>query len=128
MAQVLFFLSNDEGASPASSLPGVELRREVLMSSVSDYFERMHRKEHLNPSSHWFTIGAGILFVLAGAVIEIRSQDLSRALPYVAIGLGMILFGVSHVRLRASRWRWPAFVAELALWFGGVYWLLRTMF
>ena len=98
------------------------------MSSVSDYFERMHRKEHLNPSSHWFTIGAGILFVLAGAVIEIRSQELSRALPYVAIGLGMILFGVSHVRLRASGWRWPAFLAELALWFGGVYWLLRTMF
>jgi hypothetical protein len=43
---------------------GVQLRREVPMSSVIDYFERMHRKEHLNPSSHWFTIAGGILFSL----------------------------------------------------------------
>ena len=98
------------------------------MSSVSDYFERMHRKEHLNPSSHWFTIVAGILFVLAGAVIEIRSRELSQALPYAAIGLGMILFGVSHVKLRYSRWRWIAFLAEFALWIGGTYWLIRTIF
>jgi hypothetical protein len=98
------------------------------MSSVSDYFERMHRKEHLNPSSHWFTIGAGILFILAGAIVEIRTQDLSRALSFIAIGLGMILFSISHTRLRASHWRWPALIAELALWFGGVYWLWRTMF
>jgi hypothetical protein len=98
------------------------------MSSVSDYFERMHRKEHLNPSSHWFTIAAGILFLLAGAVVEIRSHDLSRALPYGAIGLGMILFSISHARLRASHWRWPVLLAEVALWFGGVYWLVRTVF
>ena len=98
------------------------------MSSISDYFERMHRKEHLNPSSHWFSIGAGILFVLAGAVVEIRFHSLSRALPYAAIGLGMALFGISYTALRYSRWRWPALLAELALWFGGVYWLIRTLF
>jgi hypothetical protein len=98
------------------------------MSAITDYFERAHRKEHLNPSSHWFTIAGGILFVLAGAFREIRTQDLSRALPCVAIGVGMTLYGVSHVRLRASRWRFPALMAELALWFGGVYCLLRTIF
>lgn len=98
------------------------------MSSVSDYFEKIHHKEHLNPTSHWFTIVAGVLFLLAGAVIEIRSRELPRALSYAAIGLGMILFGVSHVKLRYSRWRWAAFLAEIALWFGGIYWLIRTLF
>ena len=98
------------------------------MSSFTEFFEKAHRKEHLNPSSHWFTIIAGILFILAGAVVEIRSHDLSRALPYVAIGVGMTLFGISHTTLRYSRWRWPAFLAELALWVGGVYWLIRTSF
>jgi hypothetical protein len=110
------------------TVPGVQLRGEVLKSSISDYFERMHRKEHLNPTSHWFTIGAGILFLLAGPVREIRTQDLSRALPCVAIGVGMALYGISHMRIRESRWRWPALMAELALWFGGVYWLVRTIF
>lgn len=98
------------------------------MSSIGNFFERMHRKEHLSPSSHWFTIGAGILFVLAGAVAEIRSSDLSRALPYVALGVGMTFFGISHTTLRYSHWRWPALLAELALWVGGVYWLVRTLF
>ena len=98
------------------------------MSSFTEFFEKAHRKEHLNPSSHWFTIVAGILFILAGAVVEIRSHDLSRALPYVAIGMGMTLFGISHTTLRYSRWRWPAFLTELALWVGGVYWILHTTF
>jgi len=98
------------------------------VSSISDYFERMHRKEHLNPSSHWFTISAGILFVLTGAVVEIRSHDLSRALPYGAIGLGMVLFAITHDKLRASPLRWIALLAEIALWVGGVYWLVRTLF
>ena len=98
------------------------------MSSFTDFFERAHRKEHLNPTSHWFTIASGILFMLAGAVAEIRTQDLSRALSYVAIGLGMTLFGITHTKLRTSPWRVPALLAELALWCGGVYWLLHTMF
>ena len=98
------------------------------MSSVTDYFERMHRKEHLNPSSHWFTIAAGILFLLAGAIAEIRTQDLSRALSYIAIGLGMTLFGVTQTKLRTSTWRVPALLAEVALWCGGAYWLVHTMF
>jgi hypothetical protein len=98
------------------------------MSSISDYFERMHRKEHLNPSSHWFAIGGGILFMLAGAIGEVRTHDLSKAVPYAAIGLGMTLFGISHTTLRYSRWRLPALLAELALWFGGIYWLIRTLF
>ena len=98
------------------------------MSSVTDYFERMHRKEHLNPSSHWFTIAGGILFLLAGAIAEIRTQDLSRALSYIAIGLGMTLFGVTHTKLRTSPWRVPALLAELTLWFGAAYWLIHTMF
>jgi sulfite exporter TauE/SafE len=98
------------------------------MSSITDYFERMHRKEHLNPSSHWFTIAGGILFMLAGAIAEIRTQDLPRALSYVAIGLGMTLFGVTQTKLRTSPLRVPALLAEVALWFGGVYWLIYTMF
>jgi hypothetical protein len=98
------------------------------MSSISDYFERMHRKEHLNPSSHWFTIGAGIVFILAGTIFEIRTHDLSRALPYAAIGLGMTLFGITQDKLRTSPLRWIALLAEIALWVGGVYWLVRTLF
>lgn len=89
------------------------------MSSVTDYFERMHRKEHLNPSSYWFTIAGGIVFMLAGAIGEIRTHDHSCALSYVAIGLGMTFFGMTHTKLRNSPWHTPAFLAELALWFGG---------
>ena len=98
------------------------------MSSISDYFERAHRKEHQNPPSHWFMIAGGILFLFAGAIVEIRIQDLARALPYAAIGLGMILFSISQVRLRASRWRWSALLAEIAMWVGGVYLLFRAFF
>jgi hypothetical protein len=98
------------------------------MSSITDYFEKMHREEHRNPSSRWFTVAAGILFALAGAIVEIRTQDLSRALSFIAIGLGMTLFGITQMKLRASRWRWPALLAEVALWFGGLYWLLHTIF
>jgi hypothetical protein len=97
------------------------------MSSVTDYFERLHRKEHQNPSSHWFTIATGIVFVLVGAV-EIRTQSLPHALSFIAIGLGMILFGITHTKLRNSPWRVPALVAEFALWGGGFYWLLHSMF
>ena len=98
------------------------------MSSISDYFERMHRKEQLNPSSHFFTICGGFLFVVVGAVVEIRTHDFSRALPYIAIGLGMVLFAITHDKLRASPLRWIALLAEIALWVGGVYWLVRTLF
>ena len=98
------------------------------MSSITDYFERMHRKERLNPSSHLFTIGAGLLFVLAGAFAQIQTHDPSRALPYTAIGLGMVLFGITQTKLRTSPLRWIALLAEIALWFGGIYWLIRTVF
>ena len=98
------------------------------MSSFTDYFERMHRKEHLNPSSHLFTICGGLLFVLVGAVAQIRTHDLSRALPYTAIGLGMTFFGITQTKLRTSPLRWVVLLAEIALWFGGIYWLVRTLF
>jgi hypothetical protein len=97
------------------------------MSSVTDYFERMHRKEHQNPSSRWFTIAAGIVFILVGAV-ETRTQSLSHALSIMAIGLGMTLFGFTYTRLRNSPWRVPALIAEFALWLGGAYWLIRPIF
>jgi hypothetical protein len=96
------------------------------MSSITAFFERMHRKEHLNPSSHWFTIAGGIAFMLAGAIFEVRTQDLSKALPYGAIGLGMTLFGITQDRFRTSPFRWIALLAEASLWIGGVYWLFRT--
>jgi hypothetical protein len=98
------------------------------MSAITDYFERAHRKEYLNPTSHWFTIAGGILFLFVGAIAEIRNHDHSRALSYVAIGLGVTLFGNTHTRLRNSPWHTPAVLAELALWFGGAYWLIHTMF
>ena len=98
------------------------------MSAITDYFERMHHREHKNPSSRWFTVAGGILFALAGAIVEIRTQDHSRALSFIAIGLGMALFGFTYTRLRHSAWRVPALLAEIALWFGGVYWLIHTMF
>jgi hypothetical protein len=74
------------------------------MSSITDYFER---------------------FILAAAILETRTQDLSKAASFIAIGLGMVLFGIT--KLRSSPWRLPMLIAELALWFGGVYWLLHTM-
>jgi hypothetical protein len=98
------------------------------MSSISDYFERMHRKEQLNPSSHFFTICGGFLFVVVGAVVEIRTHDFSRALPYIAIGLGMVIFGITQDKLRNSPLRQIVLLAELVLWFGGIYWLIRTLF
>ena len=98
------------------------------MSAITDYFERAHRKEHLNPRSHWFTITAGILFLLAGSLVEIRNHDHSRALSYVAIGLGMTLYGITYTRFRNSPWAIPAVIVELVLWFGGDYWLIHTMF
>jgi hypothetical protein len=98
------------------------------MSSISGYFERKHRKEQLNPTSHWFTIGAGILFIVAGAVVEIRSHDLSRALSFTLIGLGMTLFGITQDNLRNSMWHRIAVFAEIALWFGGTCCLVWTLF
>jgi hypothetical protein len=113
---------------PLQSFPGVQLRREVSMSAIIDYFERAHRKERLNPSSHFFTICGGFLFVVVGAVVEIRTHDFSRALPYMAIGLGMTFFGLTQAKVRASPLRWVVLLAEIALWVGGVYWLIHTMF
>lgn len=98
------------------------------MSFISAYFERMHRKEQANPTSHWFTIGGGILFILAGAVGEMRTRDLSLAVPYTAIGLGMTFFGITQTKFRNSSLYPIVILAEIALWIGGVYWVFRTLF
>jgi hypothetical protein len=121
-------LKGETWATPLQTIPGVQLRREVSVSSISDFFERMHRKEQLNPTSHLFTVGGGILFILAGAVVEMRTRDLSRALPYTAIGLGMTFFSITQTKVRTSPLRWVVLLAEIALWVGGVYWLVRTLF
>ena len=97
------------------------------MSSITDYFERTLQEEHRNHASKWFTIAAGILFVSAGAILETRIQNLSKSASFIAIGLGMVLFGITQTKLHTSPWRWPMLIAELALWFGGVYWLLHTI-
>lgn len=66
--------------------------------------------------------------MFAGAIAEMRTHDHSRALSYVAIGMGMTLFGITHKKFRNSPWSTPAFIAELVLWVGGAYWLIHTMF
>ncbi|MFC5861541.1 hypothetical protein ACFPT7_04505 [Acidicapsa dinghuensis] len=98
------------------------------MSSITDYFERMHRREYENPTSHRFTVAGGILFLLAGIAVEIWTHDLTRALSLAAIGLGMVLYGISNVRLRESRWYWLPFATGIVLWFTAIYWMVRPIF
>ena len=78
-----------------------------------------------NPFSKIPLILGGLLFLLAGMVLPGR-HDLPRSAAWLAIGTGMILYGVTDISLRRSPLRGPALFLALALWFGGVYWALNV--
>ena len=80
---------------------GVQLRREVPMSSI--HLEKNVPQEYLSPSSKWPLLVGGIGLLFAAAIVQTRTHDLSRAFAWIAIGSGMILYGITEMRLRQSR-------------------------
>jgi len=86
--------------------------------------ERHRRNEFDNPFSKVPLILGGLLFLLAGIILP-GHRDLARSAAWLAIGAGMILYGVTDISLRRSPLRVPALLVALALWFGGVYWALN---
>jgi hypothetical protein len=91
----------------------------------SDLFEKNLRREYLSPSSKWPLLVGGLGFLFAAAIVETRTHDLSRAVAWVAIGCGMILYGIAEMRLQHSRLHWLLALASLVLWFGGAYWTIH---
>lgn len=91
------------------------------MSSITDYFERIVRKEYLHPSSKAPIIGGGILFLSAGCFL-IANHNPTRAGAWLAVGVGMILYAITEIRFRDRRWRIPVLFAAVVLWFSGVGW------
>jgi|HubBroStandDraft_5_1064220.scaffolds.fasta_scaffold371064_2 hypothetical protein len=96
------------------------------MSSITDYFGRYQRHQNENPSSKWPLIVAGIVILLAGAIVQLRNQDEARVAALVIEGFGMIAYGVTEMKFRGSKLYVPSVVLSLALWFGGVYLILRA--
>jgi len=74
----------------------------------------------------WPFIFAGVLFLFAGAIAEIRTQDFWRVAAFVFQGFGMISYGVTQMKFRDSRLYVPSAILSLALWVGGVYLILRA--
>jgi hypothetical protein len=96
------------------------------MPVITQPAEKHPRNEFDNPFSKVPLILGGIFFLLAG-IIHPGRQDLSRSAAWLAIGAGMILYGVTDISLRRSPLRVPALLVALALWFGGVYWALNIV-
>lgn len=94
------------------------------MPVVTREAKRQSRNEFDNPFSKLPLILGGLIFLLA-AIILPGHRDLSRSATWLAIGAGMILYGVTDISLRRSPLRVPALLVALALWFGGVYWALN---
>jgi hypothetical protein len=92
----------------------------------SDFFEKSLRQEYLSPSSKWPLIIGGIGFLFAAAIVETRTHDLPHAAAWIAIGSGMILYGITEMRLRQSRLHWILALASLALWLSGAYWAVHS--
>jgi hypothetical protein len=93
------------------------------MAGVSRSLNSVSRHEYGNPYSIFPLILGGGLFLLAGLVL-IGKHDMGRALAWLAIGAGMVAYGLADCLLRESRWRLPGLLVTLALWFGVVYWAL----
>jgi hypothetical protein len=96
------------------------------MSSITDYFERVARRQNENPSSMWPFIFAGVMFLFAGSIAEIRAQDFWRVAALVIQGFGMIAYGVTQMKFRGSRLYVPSAILSLVLWFGGVFLIFRA--
>src|ERR1700756_3439895 len=96
----------------------------VRMPVVIREVKSQSRKEFDNPFSKVPLILGGLIFLLA-AIILPGHRDSSRSATWLAIGAGMILYGVTDISVRRSPLRVPALLVALALWFGGVYWALN---
>jgi hypothetical protein len=96
------------------------------MSSITNFFERRLRNENQNPPSRWPQIACGFVFLLAGAIVQLRHQDGLRVAAWVVEGFGMISYGVTEAKFRSSKLYVPSLVLSLALWFGGVFLILRA--
>jgi hypothetical protein len=87
-----------------------------------DFFEKNLRRELLSPWSKWPLILGGIGFFFAAGIVEMRTGDLSHAAALYAIGSGTMLYGITEMRLRQSRWYWVLALTSVVLWFGGAFW------
>jgi multisubunit Na+/H+ antiporter MnhG subunit len=96
------------------------------MSSLTDYFERIARRQNESPSSMWPFIIAGVIFLFAGSIAEIRMQDFWRVAAWVTQGFGMIAYGVTQMKFRGSKLYVPSVILSLALWFGGAFLIFRA--
>jgi hypothetical protein len=76
------------------------------------------------PSRKYPSFSEGSFFCFAAIILPVH-RDLSRAAPWLAIGAGMILYGVTDISLRRSPLRVLALLVALALWLSGVYWALN---
>ena len=94
-----------------------------VVTIKSNRSDAARRNEFDNPFSKLPLIIGGIIFLMA-ALFDAGHKDTARAAAWLAIGAGMIIYGVTDILLRRSHWRFAALFVALALWFGGVSWAL----
>ena len=82
------------------------------------------RHQYGNPYSNFPLILGGGFFLFAGLVV-IGKHDMGRALAWLTIGAGMIVYAVTDCIFHESRWRLHGLFLVLALWFAAVYWALE---
>ena len=78
-----------------------------------------------NPFSKLPLILEGVIFICV-AIFATARHDPSRAMAWLSIGAGMMLYGVTDILLRRTRWRIPALLGALAFWFGSVFLALNV--
>jgi len=78
-----------------------------------------------NPFSKLPLILGGVIFIFV-AIFAAARHDPSRAMAWLSIGGGMVLYGVTDIFLRRTPWRIPALLGALAFWFGSVFLALNV--
>jgi len=97
------------------------------MQAIGGGWGRTQQNELGHPSEKFPLILGGLLFLVAGLFV-IGKNDFGRASAWLAIGAGMILYALIEITFRRSRYRVPALLGALAVWFMAVYWALSIAF